>query len=149
MGGGVGLGLRRDVTLSGTSAVFRLPKPRSAWCLRRSRTNSSSGWAMGEARRLAVTVPARRVHPLKLRLVHAVHAAGALDRAVHGVLAEILQCAPGAIAATKSLMARARLHSPSSLVGDAAEAFATAALGAEGAEGTAAFAAKRKPSWAP
>jgi isohexenylglutaconyl-CoA hydratase len=45
-------------------------------------------------------------------------------------------------------MAKARLHSPASLVAEAAALFSRAALGPEGQEGTMAFLGKRKPSWA-
>jgi isohexenylglutaconyl-CoA hydratase len=82
--------------------------------------------------------------------VHAVHDDGAaLDAALADVLDQILQCAPGAIAATKALMRRARLEAPSDLVGAAAQVFSDAALGAEGTEGTMAFLQKRSPRWAP
>ena len=81
--------------------------------------------------------------------MHEVHAAGALDHAVHEVLASILRCAPGALAATKALMARARLQPPAELVDHAASLFAQAVLGPEGIEGTTAFVQKRAPSWAP
>jgi isohexenylglutaconyl-CoA hydratase len=86
---------------------------------------------------------------LRLRLVHAVHAAGALDHALAAVLADILQCAPDAVAATKALIAKARFHPPASLVQHAAGVFSAAALGPEGTEGTTAFLQKRKASWVP
>jgi len=82
----------------------------------------------------------------KLRVTHA---GGALDNAVAAVVADILQCAPGAVAATKALIAKARFHSPASLVQHAAEVFSAAALGDEGLEGTSAFLHKRKASWVP
>jgi isohexenylglutaconyl-CoA hydratase len=53
------------------------------------------------------------------------------------------------VAATKALIARARLQPAASLVGNAAAIFAHAALGPDGAEGTAAFLQKRPPAWAP
>ena len=64
-------------------------------------------------------------------------------------LADILQCAPGAVAATKALMAKARFSAPAALVREAAQVFSQAALGSEGIEGTAAFLQKRKASWVP
>ena len=150
MGGGVGLACVADVTLAGTSAVFRLPETSLGVVPAQIAPYLVERLGYGEARRLAVTGGRLDADAaLQLRLVHAVHASGALDRAVHALLAEILQCAPGAIAATKALMAQARLASPASLVGQAAEAFAAAALGAEGIEGAAAFLGKRKPAWAP
>jgi isohexenylglutaconyl-CoA hydratase len=73
---------------------------------------------------------------------------GALDKALTSVLDQIKLGAPGAIAATKTLMRRARLEDPASLVADAAAEFAKAARGPEGAEGMTAFIEKRKPNWA-
>ena len=72
-----------------------------------------------------------------------------LEQALARTLHAILQCAPGAIAATKGLMARARLERPADLVDDAAQIFAAAAKGREGLEGTTAFLQKRPPKWAP
>ena len=43
----------------------------------------------------------------------------------------------------------ARFAAPESLVHEAADVFARAALGSEGLEGTMAFLQKRKPHWAP
>ena len=49
----------------------------------------------------------------------------------------------------KALIAKARLHSPASLIQEAAEVFSRAALSAEGTEGQTAFLAKRKANWMP
>ena len=57
--------------------------------------------------------------------------------------------APGALAATKSLMAQARLQPPAALVAHAATIFSQAAQGPEGVEGMTAFMQKRKPNWVP
>jgi isohexenylglutaconyl-CoA hydratase len=103
-----------------------------------------------EAKRLAVTggrIDAREA--LALRLVHEVHTPETLDAALARVLNDILQCGPNALAATKALMARARLHSPASLVQEAAEVFSKAALSDEGTEGQMAFLQKRKARWMP
>jgi isohexenylglutaconyl-CoA hydratase len=71
-----------------------------------------------------------------------------VDDALAAVLADILACAPGAIAATKALMLKARLTPPEALVQEAARVFSSAAQGSEGLEGAMAFLQKRKPSWA-
>jgi len=103
-----------------------------------------------EAKRLAVTGGTLNAQAaLDLRLVHAVHAASALDHALAALLVEMLRCAPGAVAATKALMAQARFHAPATLVQHAAEVFSAAALGPEGVEGTLAFLAQRKAAWMP
>ena len=150
MGGGFGLACVADVTLAGTSAVFRLPETALGVVPAQIAPFLVERLGYAEAKRLAVTggkLDAQAA--LQLRLVHAVHAAGALDHALAAVLNDILQCAPGAVAATKALIAKARFHSPASLVQEAARVFSAAALGAEGLEGTTAFLQKRKASWVP
>jgi isohexenylglutaconyl-CoA hydratase len=150
MGGGFGLACAADVALAGTSAVFRLPETSLGVVPAQIAPFLVERLGYAEAKRLAVTGGRLDANAaIALRLVHAVHASGALDNAVAAVVAEILQCAPGAVAATKALMAKARFHTPASLVHEAAEVFSRAALGAEGLEGTSAFLQKRKASWVP
>jgi isohexenylglutaconyl-CoA hydratase len=150
MGGGLGLACVSDVALAGTSAMFRLPETSLGIVPAQIAPFLVERLGYAEAKRLAVTGGRLDANAaLSLRLVHAVHASGALDNAVAAVLAEILQCAPGAVAATKGLMAKARFHTAGSLVQEAARVFSDAALGAEGLEGTTAFLQKRKASWAP
>ncbi len=150
MGGGLGLACVVDVALAVQGAQLRLPEtslgivPAQIAAFLVERVGAS------QARRLAVTggrLDASQA--LAIGLVHEVHADGeALDAALAGTLAQILRCAPKAIAATKSLMAQA-LHTPASeLVEDAARLFARAARGPEGVEGMTAFLQKRLPSWA-
>ncbi len=150
MGGGLGLACVSDVALAGTSAMFRLPETSLGIVPAQIAPFLVERLGYAEAKRLAVTGGRLDANAaLSLRLVHAVHASGALDNAVAAVLAEILQCAPGAVAATKALMAKARFHTAGSLVQEAARVFSDAALGPEGLEGTTAFLQKRKASWVP
>lgn len=150
MGGGLGLACVADVALAGTGAVFRLPETSLGVVPAQIAPFLVERLGYSEARRLAVTGGRLDANAaLDLRLVHAVHASGALDNALAAVVHEILQCAPGAVAATKALMAKARFHAPASLVHEAADVFSRAALGAEGLEGTTAFLQKRKASWVP
>lgn len=150
MGGGFGLACVADVTLAGTSAMFRLPETSLGVVPAQIAPFLVERLGYAEAKRLAVTGGRLDANTaLALRLVHAVHASGALDNALAAVVADILQCAPGAVAATKALIAKARLHAPASLVHEAAVAFSKAALGAEGIEGTTAFLQKRKANWVP
>ena len=151
MGGGLGLACVVDVALAGQGAQLRLPEtslgvvPAQIAAFLVERVGAS------QARRLAVTSgKLGAAQALAIGLVHEVHEDGAaLDAALQSTLAQILRCAPGAIAATKSLMART-LHTPAAdLVEDAARIFAQAARGPEGIEGMAAFLQKRSPSWAP
>ncbi len=150
MGGGFGLACVSDVTLADTSVTFRLPETGLGLVPAQVGPFLVERLGYAEAKRLAVTgATVGAEEALRLRLVHEVQAdAAALDAAVQRVLDHILRCAPGALAATKALIAKARLHSPASLVREAAEVFAHAALGPEGQEGTTAFLQKRKPAWA-
>ncbi|MBA4176421.1 MAG: enoyl-CoA hydratase [Leptothrix sp. (in: Bacteria)] len=150
MGGGLGLACVVDVALAGTNAVFRLPETSLGLVPAQIAPFLVERLGYAEAKRLAVTgatLDARAA--LELRLVHAMHAAGALDHALADVLNEILQCAPGAVAATKALLAQSRFRAPAAMVQHAAELFSRAALGPEGSEGMAAFLHKRKATWMP
>ena len=151
MGGGLGLACVVDVALAGHGAQLRLPEtalgvvPAQIAAFLVERVGAS------QARRLAVTGgKLTAAQALAVGLVHEVHDDGAaLDAALASTLAQTLRCAPGAIAATKALMARA-LHTPAAdLVDDAARIFAAAARGPEGLEGMTAFLQKRAPAWAP
>ncbi len=66
-----------------------------------------------QAKRLAVTGGRLdATEALAVGLVHQQVATGEVDAAVQAVLADILACAPGALAATKALMAKARWGTP-------------------------------------
>ncbi|MCZ8110138.1 MAG: enoyl-CoA hydratase/isomerase family protein [Betaproteobacteria bacterium] len=146
MGGGFGLACVADVTLAAPSAQFRLPETRLGLVPAQIAPFLVERLGVAEARRLAVTGATLDAAAAQaLRLVHGV---GDVDALLAATLADIRACAPGAVAATKALMAKARLQSPASLVAEAAALFSRAALGPEGQEGTMAFLGKRKPSWA-
>jgi isohexenylglutaconyl-CoA hydratase len=151
MGGGFGLACVADVCLAGATAQFRLPETSLGLVPAQIAPFLVARLGYSEARRLAVTggrLDARAA--LALRLVHEVHDdAASLDAALARVLNDILQCAPGAVAATKALIAKARLQRPADLVAEAAAVFSRAVQGDEGTEGTIAFVQKRKPRWAP
>lgn len=150
MGGGFGLACVTDVALAADNVDFRLPETSLGLLPAQIGLFLVERLGLSEARRLAVTgARLGAAEALALRLVHEVHPAAALDAALARVVQAVLRCAPGAVAATKALLARARHHAPASLVHEAAEAFSAAVLGDEGAEGTAAFLAKRPPRWAP
>ena len=150
MGGGFGLACVADVTLASDTASFRLPETSLGVVPAQIGPFLVERLGYAEAKRLAVTgARLGAQEALQLRLVHAVHEGAALEAALAQVLGDILQCAPGAVAATKALIAKARLQSPATLVQEAAQVFSAAALGAEGIEGTTAFLQKRKASWVP
>ena len=149
MGGGLGLACVADVALASETAVFRLPETGLGLVPAQIAPFLVERLGYSQAKRLAVTGGRLgAVEALEISLVHAVHTSDRIDAALDAVLADILACAPGAIAATKALMARARLTAPSHLLRDAANIFSIAVHGPEGQEGTMAFLQKRKPTWA-
>jgi isohexenylglutaconyl-CoA hydratase len=150
MGGGFGLACVSDVALAGESVVFRLPETGLGVVPAQIAPFLVERLGYAEAKRLAVTgAKIEAAEALHLRLVHEVHPDAALDAALQRVLKQVLNCAPGAVAATKALIAKARFQPPATLVAEAAQVFSRAALGAEGMEGTLAFLQKRKASWVP
>ena len=150
MGGGFGLACVADVALAAPSAVFRLPETSLGLLPAQIAPFLVERLGYSQARRLAVTgASVDAGEALRLGLVHGVHAPEALEEQLAAVLRDVLACAPAALAATKALLAQARLQDPADLVASAAAAFSRAALGPEGQEGMAAFLQKRKPHWAP
>jgi isohexenylglutaconyl-CoA hydratase len=150
MGGGFGLSCVADVVLASESTIFRLPETSLGVLPAQIAPYLVERLGISEAKRLAVTgARLDASEALAIRLVHEVHPATGLDAAVTRVLGEILNCAPGALAATKALVRKARWSRPADLVQEAAEAFSRAALGAEGIEGMGAFLQKRRAQWSP
>ena len=151
MGGGLGLACVVDVALAGQGAQLRLPETSLGVVPAQIAAFLVERVGPSQARRLAVTGgKLDAAQALSIGLVHEVHADGqALAAALAATLERTLRCAPGAIAATKALMARASRTPAADLVDDAARVFAQAARGAEGVEGMTAFLQKRSPSWAP
>lgn len=149
MGGGFGLACVADVALASETASFRLPETALGVVPAQIAPFLVERLGYSQAKRLAVTGGRLDAHAaLGLGLVHAVADTAGLQAQLDLVLADILACAPGALAATKALMARARLAPPQELVADAAAVFSRAAQGPEGVEGMTAFIQKRKPNWA-
>ncbi len=150
MGGGLGLACVADVVLACDTTVCRLPETALGLVPAQIAPFLVERLGYSHARRLAVTGGSFGAEQaLAIGLVHAVYAPQALEQALASLLAQILACAPGALADTKALMARARLSAPSDLIAPAAQIFSRAAHSAEALEGTAAFLQKRKPNWAP
>ena len=149
MGGGFGLACVADVAIASDTAKFRLPETSLGVVPAQIAPFLVERLGYSQAKRLAVTGGRLdATAALRLGLVHTVCATEQLQTELDQVLSDILACAPGALAATKALMARARLQAPGELVADAAALFSQAAQGGEGIEGMTAFIQKRKPSWA-
>jgi isohexenylglutaconyl-CoA hydratase len=149
MGGGFGLACVADVAIAADNVSFRLPETSLGLVPAQIGPFLVERLGYAEAKRLAVTGGRLdAAQALALRLVHEVQLVDGLDAALQRVIGDILMCAPGAVAATKALIAKARFQCPAALVQEAASVFSQAALGAEGIEGTTAFLQKRKPKWA-
>lgn len=149
MGGGFGLACVADVAIASETAQFRLPETSLGVVPAQIATFLVERLGYSQAKRLAVTGGRLdAAAALRLGLVHSVVDTADLHTELDSVLADILACAPGALAATKALMAQARLREPQDLVQSAAAIFSRAAQGPEGLEGIAAFMQKRKPQWA-
>lgn len=149
MGGGFGLACVADVAIASETVNFRLPETSLGVVPAQIAPFLVERLGYSQAKRLAVTGGRLdAAQALRLGLVHAVVDSSDLQTELDTVLADILACAPGALAATKALMAQARLREPQELVQHAAAIFSRAAQGPEGLEGIAAFLQKRKPQWA-
>jgi isohexenylglutaconyl-CoA hydratase len=150
MGGGFGLACVADVAIASETASFRLPETSLGVVPAQIAPFLVERLGYSQAKRLAVTGGRLdAAAALQLGLVHAVVATATLQTVLDQTLADILACAPGALAATKALMAQARLSEPQALVQQAAAIFSRAAQSPEGLEGMTAFIQKRKPQWAP
>ncbi len=149
MGGGFGLACVADVAIASESANFRLPETSLGVVPAQIAPFLVERLGYSQAKRLAVTGGRLdAAAALRIGLVHAVVDSSNLQAELDSVLGDILACAPGALAATKALMAQARLRAPQDLVQSAATIFSQAAQGPEGLEGMTAFIQKRKPQWA-
>lgn len=150
MGGGLGLACVADVAIATETANFRLPETSLGVVPAQIAPFLVERLGYSQAKRLAVTGGRLdAAQALAIGLVHQQVPTTDVDRAVQAVLADILACAPEALAATKTLMAKARWNTPAALIDEAAAVFSRAVQGPEGQEGTSAFLQKRKPNWVP
>lgn len=150
MGGGLGLACVADVAIATETASFRLPETSLGVVPAQIAPFLVERLGYSQAKRLAVTGGRLdAAQALRIGLVHQQVTTAEVDAALQAVLADILACAPGALAASKALMAKARWSAPAALVDEAAALFSRAAQGPEGQEGTGAFLQKRKPHWVP
>ena len=150
MGGGFGLACVADVAIATETTRFRLPETSLGVVPAQIAPFLVERLGYSQAKRLAVTGGRLdAAQALAIGLVHQQVRSSEVDSAVQAVLADILACAPRALAATKALMAKARWSAPADLVDEAACVFSRAVQSPEGQEGTSAFLQKRKPNWVP
>lgn len=148
MGGGFGLTACADIVLAGPGARFALSEARLGLVPAQIAPFVVARVGIAATRRLALT--GRRIEAteaLGLGLVDELLAdRGAIDERLDLILDEIRQCAPGALAATKSLLNELAGFDAAGFATHAAAVFTDAFL-SEGTEGIAAFKQKRAPAW--
>jgi isohexenylglutaconyl-CoA hydratase len=148
MGGGFGLACAADVTIAAPDARFGLPETRRGVVPAQIAPVLIERLGYSRAKLLAVLGGNIRADDAyRLGLVHEV--AGDVEAALASAIASILECAPGALAATKKLLRDLRSAEPGTAVDLAADVFVRAMRSAEGREGVAAFCARRPPAWVP
>jgi isohexenylglutaconyl-CoA hydratase len=145
--GGLGFVCAADIALAAPDARFCAPEVRRGlvpaqilpWLVRR----------MGRSQATRLCLQGQVVDAAEAARIGLVHErVEDLDAALAGVVADVLQGAPGALAETKGLIAALGATVPPGYAEAGAEAFARQAAGPEAAEGIASFMARRKPAWA-
>lgn len=147
--GGMGLAAALDITVAADDVRFGFTEVRigvapamiSVVCLPKLRTVDARD-AMLRGRRFGAAEAAR------MGLVTAAVPRHALDAEVDAVVADLLAGAPGAIAATKQLIARVPGMAEADAIAWTAELSASLFASDEAREGIAAYLDKRAPGWA-
>lgn len=150
MGGGFGLACVSDVAIAGPTAKFGMPETSLGVIPAQIAPFVVERIGLTQARRLALLgLRIDAAEACRLGIVHQAATSGEeLDEMIASALDRIRQCAPVATAETKALLHRVGHEPMSGLLDSAAEKFAAAIRGSEGAEGTMAFMQKRPPAWA-
>lgn len=150
VGGGFGLACVSDVAIAARNARFALPETSLGIIPAQIAPFVVERIGLTQARRLALLgMKIDGVEAQRLGIVHqVVEDENALSAAVTETLDQLIRCAPQATAATKALLHKVGTISMSDLLDGAAQQFADAVRGEEGAEGTLAFMQKRPPVWA-
>jgi isohexenylglutaconyl-CoA hydratase len=149
LGGGFGLVCVSDIALASTSAQFGLPEVRLGVSPAFISPFVIERLGLTRARELMLT--GRRFNGELAQtygLVHQAYPADQLDDALNTLLADIQQCAPNAVAATKALIFEVKDKSLDETVAYRANLLNTLRSGEEAQEGLLAFMQKRSPKWA-
>lgn len=147
-GGGVGMMSVCDIAIGVATASFSLTEVRLGLLPANIAPYVVARIGAASARRCMLT--ARRIsatEALSCGLLNAVVDAADLDAAIERELADLLQCAPGAVAATKRLIAYVATHDLPTSMRYTADRLADAWETAEGREGVACFFDKKPPAW--
>ncbi len=148
--GGLGLACCADIVAATRDAKFALTETRLGIAPAQIAPHVIRRVGETAARRLMLT-GARFDGAEAARLGVADHVAddaNGLDAIEADIRKAVMQCAPGANAATKQLVIDAKHLSPDQLIDRAAGIFADCITSDEGREGIASFVEKRKPKWA-
>ncbi len=148
-GGGCGMVCCTDVALATPDAVFGLTEVRVGVSPTPISTHMVHALGLRQTRRYALTGERfDAAEALRIGLVHEVVPAQAIEARLADIIEAINLSAPGAIASTKAsfLGANGLVLDPREMALLAHESW-TQRNSAEGHEGTAAFAEKRKPAW--
>lgn len=150
MGGGFGLACVSDVAIAGATAKFGMPETTLGVIPAQIAPFVVERIGLTQARRLALLgLRIDAEEACRLGIVHqTARSDDELREQIDRAIDRVRQCAPVATAETKALLHRVGHESMSGLLDSAAEKFAKAIRGDEGAEGTLAFMQKRPPAWA-
>jgi methylglutaconyl-CoA hydratase len=149
LGGGVGLVAVCDIAVASDQAQFGftevklglIPAVISPYCIAKMGVSAARELMLTGARFTAARAK-------DIGLVHAVVEATELDAAVDARVSELRSCAPGAVRATKQLVARIAGERPADVMDVTSRAIAAQRVSPEGQEGLRAFLGKGTPSWA-
>ena len=150
VGGGLGLAAVCDLVLAEAAAKFAMPEASLGLPPAQIAPFVAMRSGAAQTRRLALTAARlSAAEAMACGLVDQVLAGSvALDGALRQTLADVLRCAPGALASTKAILARQDGTEPLDATLDfAAQQFAMALRGGEAAEGVHAFGEKRVAAW--
>ncbi|HJM49050.1 MAG TPA: enoyl-CoA hydratase-related protein [Alphaproteobacteria bacterium] len=149
-GGGMGIVAVSDVALTTTDVTFAMPEVTLGLPPAQIAPFVTRRIGLTQARRLTLT--GERVDAESARKMGFVHEVEpdttALEARLEKLLAQIRRTAPGAVGGTKPLVLGTGVVPMPELLDRAAGVFADCVQSAEGREGLAAFAEKRKPAWA-
>lgn len=150
LGGGLGLACGADVAIADAGA--RLALPETGLGLVPAQIAPFVVARVGLSRARWLTLLGEQLDgrsAVELGLAHyLVDGPQAMAECLDGVLRSVRRCAPGANATSKALLLQATRMEREALLDHGADCFTASLLGAEGREGTRAFAEKRRPDWA-
>ena len=147
-GGGIGMISVCDISIAVDSGMYALTEVSLG--LLAANISPFVVARMGEANARRTFLTGKRMTAAEARrlgLISEVVSAEELDAAVERELADVFRCAPGAVAATKKLVAYVNSHDLPTSMGYAADRLVDAWESDEGRAGIDAFFAKQTPPW--